>query len=155
MKNKILFITTTLLLCACTKNESRHLHNTNYNHKCSKEELKMSADLVPYFDSYIEDCKKHNINYDHIYCLDWMQFGDLNHLQGLTDLYDGTIEFKRVLTEDTIGMKFVVYHELGHWMGLEHSNGIMKYFYNTNEDMEWAKNNWDELVADYFNKLKN
>lgn len=121
---------------------------------CTKSELAMSPDLVPYFDSFIEDCKKRNINYDHAYCLDWMRFYHSHSVQGLTDLHNGTIEINEHLLEDSIGMKFVVYHEIGHWFGLEHSNGIMKKNYNSN-DTEYVRENWNELAENYFNKLNN
>lgn len=120
---------------------------------CTKEELAMSSHIVPYFDSFIDDCKRRNIKYDHAYCLQWMRFGHLHGMQGETDIDCGTIEINEYLEEDSIGMRFVIYHELGHWFGLEHSDGIMQESYNA-RDTEWVKENWDTLLDDYFTKLK-
>ena len=113
----------------------------------------MSADIVTYFDSFIADSKKYNFEYDHAYCLDWIKFGHSHKIQGITDLCDGTIQINDRLAKDSIGMKFVIYHELGHWFGLNHSTGIMKENYNES-DTELVKENWDKLVKNYFNKLK-
>lgn len=133
----------------------KHSHSHfSSSHKCNKDELKMSANLIPYFDQFIEDCKRHNINYDHIYCLDYLHFEHSHSVQGVTDFYDKDIAINTHLEKDTIGMRFVVYHEIGHWMGLEHGKGIMQKSYSTENDMEWAKENWDELTENFFNKLK-
>lgn len=67
--------------------------------------------------------------------------------------YFDSFQINDRLAKDSIGMKFVIYHELGHWFGLDHSNGIMKENYSSS-DTEWVKENWSELVENYFNKLK-
>ena len=73
--------------------------------------------------------------------------------------YDGV-----VLDYRTIDPKFMyapynlnrtAVHEIGHWLGLDHSEGIMKENYNSKEDMEYVRDNWDELKNDYLDKLKN
>ena len=139
-------------------NSHPNKHFNNYSKsdfsKCMKSELSMSPELVPYFESFIEDCKQHNINCDHVYCLDWIRFEHSNYEQGITDSYNKNILINENLLKDSVGMKFVLYHEIGHWLGLHHSNGMMKTSYNTKYDMEYVRDNWLELKNNYFAKLK-
>jgi hypothetical protein len=135
------------------RHKSKHGHSTT-THQCKDSLVVMSAELEGYFDSFVTECKIRGINYDHLYCLDEVYKGDLNRLQGLTDFNNCSITIDSSLLQDTLGTKFVMYHELGHWMGLEHGEGIMKANYNTNDDYEWVLANWDQLVEDHFNKLK-
>jgi Zn-dependent peptidase ImmA (M78 family) len=81
----------------------------------------------------------------------------LEHLrydQGITRLGACAIDINTHLIEDTIGMRFVVYHELGHWFGLDHSDGIMQKSYNTKDDQLWVRENWRELLNKHFARIK-
>lgn len=123
---------------------------------CPKQELIINPHLVPYLNAFVDDCEKRGINPDHPFCLNWIKtFTNTHHtFQGQTCFDDSTILIYEPLLEDSIGTKFVLYHELGHWYGLGHSDGIMKENYNS-DDTEWVKENWDVLLEDYFDKLKN
>lgn len=160
MKNKIVFagVILFMFLISCDKDYSSNpIYNpVNHIHKCTKYKLMVAHDLMPYFNSFISDCEKYNVKSDHAYCLQWIKLYDSNYEQGITNLLYGTIKINDELIGDTIGMKFVVYHELGHWFGLDHKSGtMMNANYNKHEDMEWVRDNWDELVEEHFNKIKN
>lgn len=148
MKKIIYLFVFSFAIFGCGKSEKRNYQN------CTKDELNISPNLVPYFNSFVDDCELYGLKYDHAYCLNWIRMGHLRGIQGETCLDNGTIEINEHLKEDSIGMKFVVYHEIGHWYGLDHSDGIMKPNYNS-DDTEWVRENWDALLEDYFNKLKN
>lgn len=121
---------------------------------CTDSTITMSPELIPYLNSFIADCKHYGLKYDHAYCLNSMRFGYPYKAQGVTDFDNCSIKINRYLADDSVGMKFVIYHELGHWFGLNHSKGIMQSSYNTREDMEWARDNWQELSFNHFLKLK-
>lgn len=121
---------------------------------CTKDTLEMDYRVEPYFDAYIDDCKVHDIKYDHVYCLHYLGMGRSSVDQGETDFNDNTIFINKNLLDDTIGLKFVIYHELGHWLGLHHSrSGIMKQTYNKDDQQE-VQDNWDNLREEYFTNLK-
>lgn len=158
MKTKIILFGLVMLVGNCMFYfagvfSDKYIQKPDYSN-CTKSELAMSVDIVPYFESFITDCEKNNIKYDHAYCLNWMRFTHHCSFQGQTDYDDKTIQINGQLILDTIGLKFVIYHELGHWMGLGHGEGIMKESYGS-EDREWARKNWNELLRDYFDKIKN
>lgn len=142
------------LLFAC-KPQARREHSEQ---KCTKDSLAIAPELLPYFESFIEDCESRGINSDHAYCLQHIGLHHckslMHRVQGETDFECGTIEINNLLLSDKVGTKFVVYHELGHWMGLRHSEGIMKESYSSSDSALVAEK-WDELMEDYFNKLKN
>lgn len=123
--------------------------------ECTKDNLAMPVELVPYFDQFIEDCKAHGIKYDHAYCLKYIGYmesctGDNGH----TDYTERVIRINACLLEDTVGLKFVLYHEFGHWLGLRHGKGIMKESYGSCDSVEVA-DNWDALREQYFERLNN
>lgn len=157
MKNKSILVNYLALLFAvgvaciigCNKSETPSHAN------CTKDSIEVSIHVDPYFDSFVEDCKNRDIDYKHIYCLRYIHLAHTHVWQGQTSFCDATIEINEELIHDSIGMKFVVYHELGHWLGLEHSDGIMKENYNSLEDMEMVRDNWDELSENFFSKIKN
>lgn len=127
------------------------VHST---HKCEKGEFTIDAVLVPYYNSFIKDAETHNFNTEHIFCINSISCGRLRTCQGLTDLDAGTIRFDDRLQNDTVGMRLVFYHELGHWFGLDHSNKVMMKSYNSKRDSTYTKIHWSDLVDDYFVKLK-
>lgn len=121
---------------------------------CTKDHLEMPVELSPYFDEFIEDCKAHGIKYDHAYCLKYVGYmSTVTGDNGYTDYTDRVIRINTRLLEDTVGLKFVLYHEFGHWLGLRHSKGIMQTSYGSSDSLEVA-NNWDDLREEYFNSLK-
>ena len=149
MKKILYILVLSFAFFGCEKSEKKTYAN------CTKDELTISPDLVPYFNAFVDDCELQGLKYDHAYCLNWIRMGHLRGIQGETCFDNGgTIEINEHLTEDSIGMKFVVYHEIGHWFGLDHSTGIMKENYNA-DDTEYVRENWNELLNDYFAKLKN
>lgn len=148
MKKIIYILVFSFAISGCGKREKVDYAN------CTKDELTISPDLIPYFNAFVDDCELQGLKYDHAYCLTWIRMGHLQGIQGETCFDDGTIQINEDLLKDTIGIKFVVYHEIGHWYGLDHSTGIMKPNYNSS-DTEYVRENWDELLNDYFTKLKN
>jgi len=150
MKKILYILVLSFAFFGCEKSEKKTYAN------CTKGELEINANLIPYLDAFVDDCETHNIKSDHAYCLNYIKLFSQERpsFQGQTSFEDGTIIINENLIEDTIGTKFVFYHELGHWFGLDHSTGIMKESYNTKEDMEYVRDNWDELLEDYFDKLK-
>lgn len=132
-------------------------HKVIVKHKteCNDSIVIMNPDLIPAFDCFVADCKAYEVNYDHLYCLDKICEWDLHNTQGLTDFDTDCVVIDEDLIKDSIGVKFVMYHELGHWMGLNHSEGIMKSSYSTKHDQQWVQDNWTQLVEEHFTKLKN
>jgi Zn-dependent peptidase ImmA (M78 family) len=149
---KLLYIAL-ICLSACTQER----REAAPEQKCTKDSLAIEADLLPYFEAFIEDCELRGINSDHAYCLEYIHLGHPRGCQGITDLENGTIEINEHLSEDKVGTKFVVYHELGHWFGLGHASGrnIMKVSYDSYKDSAMVAENWDELMDDFFNEIKN
>lgn len=131
-------------------------YNDYYTHKCMKSKVSISKSLIPYFNSFIKDSKSHGFNPKHVYCLESIGFKiDYYNLQGLTCFDDGTININKNLLSDTIGMKFVVYHEIGHWLGLSHDEcTLMTRSYGTESDSGYVKANWKMIKNEYFEKLK-
>lgn len=123
------------------------------HNECTKETLSMQAQLDPYFDEFIKDCAAYGVKSDHVFCLRGMGFSESNEDQGYTDYTNEVIRINYRLLNDTIGLRFVLYHELGHWLGLRHSEGIMKDCYGPS-DTQWVEDNWDALKEQYFKKLK-
>ncbi len=144
---KRIFFIFIIIMMSCNESENRYQN-------CTKSELAISTNIVPHFNSFIEDCKVYDVNYDHAYCLKYIRFARSNSWQGQTDLENGTIEINQGLIDDSIGMKFVIYHELGHWYGLDHSDGIMKVNYNSS-DIKWIQENWEQLLKEHLQKIKN
>lgn len=121
--------------------------------QCTKESLAMQVQLDPYFDEFIKDCESHGVKSDHVYCLKGMGFSTRMDCNGYTDYSDEVIRINAGLLDDPIGLRFVLYHEIGHWLGLRHSDGIMKDSYGPS-DTQWVQDNWDTLKREYFEKLK-
>lgn len=151
---KIGWLFLVILFAACQQNKK---HN-NYRRS---DRLKMSIQLVDYFRAFEEDAHYNNVNVDAIYSLQNISFAESNNLQGETSMeldrnaaFYGYIQINENLIEDSIGLRFVLYHELGHWLGLDHSDGIMTKAYNSESDSAYVKENWDILCKDYFDKLK-
>lgn len=132
---------------------SQHIRST---HQCKGDRFSLDKELIPYWDSFIIDAEAHNFNYNHIYCISDVEFGHSHEWQGITSIYknEGDIRINEHLTQDTVGMKFVFYHELGHWFGLDHGDGIMTESYDSKRDSAYVREHWNELVDDYFQKLK-
>lgn len=124
------------------------------SHECNGHKFHIDHSLVTYFSEFQKDAEKYNFDYSHIYCIQGIKVGHSDEWQGITSCHD--IKINKHLQKDTIGMKFVFYHELGHWFGLNHGDEktIMKENYSTEYDLEFVKDNWDYLVEDYFEKLK-
>lgn len=80
-------------------------------------------------------------------------FGCLN-LEVKNDSLFGKIEIQPKALFDSISIRWVVYHELAHWYGLEHSNGIMEDGYTKEISTIVKTYEWDLLVYDLFSKLR-
>jgi hypothetical protein len=123
------------------------------------DQFELDEALLPYWESFQADAKSHGFNYDRIYSIKKITLRNPNsrdfyHLQGLTLFDYKVIYLNEKLLKDTVGLKLVFYHELGHWFGLEHSDNIMTTKYDTKVNSNFAKENWTELVDNYFAKLK-
>lgn len=117
-----------------------HLHSETY----------IDPILKPYVEEFKEDCIKHGWDPNHINGLDEIIFGDLEemeekHLQGVCSHWYDVVKLNPKLYKegDTVGLKHVLYHELGHWYGEEHGRGIMSSNYS---DGNTYYNDWDEAV---------
>jgi len=131
-------------------------------HQCNGDQFAIDQDLIPCWNSFEEDAKAHGFDIKHIYCIKKIKLhnkntGGFRHLQGLTIPDLGVIYLNKELLKDSIGLKRVFYHELGHWFGLKDSDNIdeiMAYRYDTDESADYTMVNWSKLVDDYFDKLK-
>lgn len=128
--------------------------NKNRDHKCTKSQFAIDSKLVPFYNSFIKDASDHGIKKDHIFCINKITWGTSYDCQGVTSFDNNTIHINEWLSEDTVGTRLVFYHELGHWFGLGHSEGIMAKSYNSERDSAYVRENWNELVNNYFIKLK-
>jgi len=117
--------------------------------------------LSPYIDEFEADAKAHGYDCSKIKKLDSIFWDASDDWQGCTVLYvdrdtlRGYIHLNYLLLEqgDSIGIRFCLYHELGHWLGLEHGKGIMRKAYDS-EFAPYVKDAWPALVEDLFDKLK-
>lgn len=158
---KLITITafSTPVMVGCHSDSCRHHGddlglNSHQVEMCKDSSVTISKDLIPYFDSFISECKSRGIKYGHAYCLKWMKSDCIKGAQGVTDFYDHSIEINRHLSHDSVGMRFVVYHELGHWFGLDHGSGIMQRSYSTRHDRTWVMEGWDGLLNKHFDDIK-
>lgn len=122
-------------------------------HFC-KDTLILDKKIIPYFESFIIDAQKHDFNSEHVYCIKYFGLAKSNLWQGQTNFFSECIYVNEKLLADSIGTKFVVYHEIGHWLGLEHTNGIMQPSYSSKYHSLYIQENWEILLNDYFIKIK-
>ena len=122
----------------------------------TKDRVTLTQDIEPFFDQFISDCEIEDIKPDHAYCLEYIQLASFDDLNGCTNKTDKNIQISYMLMKDTIGLKMTLYHELGHWFGLEHVDAIdiMMPSYTSCEDSAWVRDNWAELKINYFKKLR-
>ncbi len=144
----------TIILLFTRLVENKQIGYRYEHHICKGTKFAIDSALVPYWNSFTIDADSNNFNYNHIYCINNVVFGYSHSWQGITFMNNGEIQINKTLINDSIGMKFVFYHELGHWFGLNHDDGIMTENYNSEHDSFYVKENWDALVKDYFEKLK-
>lgn len=113
--------------------------------------------------SFILDAEKYGVTDDRVFCLDEINiYKDNNESWGETEQWvkkgvlHGRINIRESILDDSVGLKWVVYHELGHWYGLEHSEeaGIMMDGYGK-EISEWVTPyKFDVLTWKLFNKIR-
>jgi hypothetical protein len=128
------------------------------------DQIEIDKDLVPYFNIFMEDAATHNCDVDRMYKVQAIGFdksvGKMG-CQGVTSMFKyedtlrGMINFReRLFLTDSIGFLFVMYHEFGHWLGLEHDEiQMMKRSYTTEDDKAWLEKNWGEIRDEYFATL--
>lgn len=61
-----------------------------------------------------------------------------------------TIYIQDKLLQEPEHLRYVIYHELGHVLGLKHSEGIMSEYWSINNEIE----DWYKLLVEYFNKIR-
>ncbi len=133
-------------------------------HVKADDQIAIDRDLVPYFKIFMDDAAAHNCDVDRMYKIQAIGFdkavGRMG-CQGVTSMFDekdtlrGMINFReRLFLTDSIGFLFVMYHEFGHWLGLEHDEiQMMKRSYTTEDDKAWVEKNWDDIRDEYFKTL--
>lgn len=141
--NKFLFfiilgIIAMILLTSCDNNSEPH---GTYVH----------SKILPYVEEFQEDCIKYGWDPNHVYKLNKITFGneylmEINHVNGLCIHKKKLIlihpKFKYC---DNRGLRHVVYHELGHWYGKDHSErGIMYQGYSSCN--EYSEDVWKAMV---------
>lgn len=78
------------------------------------------------------------------------------------DTIYGKVEINNIYSTNITNIRFIFYHELGHWLGLEHSDDDLKsgiimipgYNFNDTAYTNLYNSHWSLLTYEYFDKLK-
>ncbi len=128
--------------------------------------LSIHQEIEPYLDLFIEDAKKHGFDYSMVYDLDDITLTNFRErgLMGLTNIwYDwdnrrGRIQMDEefYMRDDSLEFRAVLYHEIGHWYGLEHEDCFIMhghgFYYEV--DNEKLHANWESHLEEFFTLLK-
>lgn len=130
----------------------------------SESSIYVSKVLDPYIDDFISSAKDNNYDCSKIGKLDSITFtSPQGTWAGCTSFYlerdtlRGTIKIDYALLadKDTFGIRFVLYHELGHWLGLEHNECfIMRKNYSPQIKEVATEDDWGNMKWEMFRKLK-
>lgn len=113
--------------------------------------------------SFIIDAETYGVSKDRIFCLDSINIcADDDQTYGETQMWvshgvmHGQINIRESILKDSVGTKWVVYHELGHWYGLEHTHdsGIMDDGYSTVISPYITPHKFDVFAWDLFMQIR-
>lgn len=126
--------------------------------------LFIEKELVPYLDTFLLESKYYNYSPSRVFYLDSIQYGVLpNGVAGATflsirrDTLYGKITISNEYSKDLVNSRQIFYHELGHWLGLEHEQNIIMIEGYDFTDTSWVNmfgRNWETLTYQYFKSLK-
>lgn len=110
-----------------------------------------------------EDAKSHGLDLEcHLYSIDFIEIDHIikYDVLGLTSKRTSTNEIGGILLDYTLlsdddKFKYVLYHELGHWFGLNHSksNPIMNKTYS-DERLKSVFDDWDSSLSIFFKEIE-
>jgi len=126
--------------------------------------LFIEKELTPYLDTFLLESKYYNYSPSRVFYLDTIQYGVLpDGVAGQTslsirrDTLHGVITISSEYSKDLINSRQIFYHEVGHWLGLEHEQNIIMIEGYDFTDTSWVNmygRNWETLTYQYFKSLK-
>lgn len=147
MYKLILFISSVFII-GCTYDDCHHHHhNTTDNSYCE-----IDNELLPYVEMFKKDCQKYGWDTAHINHLNSITVETDLDAWGVTYHDSKSIVIDEELLKDNIGIRHVMYHELGHWYGKDHHDHgcIMHDGYSLYGIGASSSVHWDDWVGHFF-----
>lgn len=124
-------------------------------------DIPVDSSLEKVLKEFNDDCNTYGIDPSRIMFLDSIIvvndndkiFGEVD-IKIKNDTLHGVVRIQKKAFHDSLSIRWIVYHELAHWYGLEHSNGIMEDGYTIEVITIIEPGDWDLLVWDLFNKIR-
>lgn len=158
-----LFVIITILLLPLVRyTPSDHINVLEHPVK-KNVNLFVEEELRPLLDTFLFEAKFYKYSAKRVFYLDTIQFAPLpDYIGGQTslslygDTLHGKIEINNMFKYKSIYTSFIFYHELGHWLGLKHDQGIIMtpgYDFSDTLYTNLFSNNWNILKLQYFQEL--
>lgn len=129
-----------------------------------KANVFVEESLRPLLDTFLLEARIYKYSSTRIFYLDTIRFADLPAtIGGQTSLFlkndtlYGKIEINTKYNTGNINTRFILYHELGHWLGLKHESNIIMIEGYDFCDTAWTnmfQKDWNLLTYQYFRSLK-